>query len=96
MGGEGVPVWEVVGLGEGSSTFTVEILPVERQNIVTLSVWLRGHRGRFTQLATLTEVDLLPLRGGAPLQSEGRTGGGNTANCSCRKEWETVSLTTLT
>jgi hypothetical protein len=26
VGGEGVPVWEVVGLGEGSSTFTVEIL----------------------------------------------------------------------
>ena len=32
VGGEGVPVWEVVGLGEGSSTFTVEILPaVERE-----------------------------------------------------------------
>lgn len=26
-GGEGDPVWEAEGLGDGSSTFTVEILP---------------------------------------------------------------------
>ena len=28
VGGEGVPVWEAEGLGEGSSTFTWEMLPM--------------------------------------------------------------------
>ena len=44
VGGDGVPVWEAEGLGEGSSIFTVEILPATHtQSIVVLSL-----RGGFT------------------------------------------------